>query len=120
MGIRILLFTSSTLLRRRFLWHILLYFCICLRNVSHNQQWCCMKGDASMHSMNRRIVKLALLGVMGVLLISGYTVASPSAFAQEGSTKAQVVLRHTPHGFTLLHWEERTKNLKVTISLVGL
>jgi len=55
-----------------------------------------------------------------VLLTAAFTVASPSAFAQGGSTKAQAVLRHTPHGFVLLHWEERTENLRVTISLVGL
>jgi CHRD domain len=92
-------------------------FSTCLENISHDQQQCCTKGDASMH---RRIVKLALLGVMGVLLITGYTVASPSAFAQQGSTKAHAVLRHTPHGFASLHWEKRTENLRVTISLVGL
>jgi len=73
-----------------------------------------------MHNMTRRIVKLALSGVIGVLLIAAYTVTSSSAFAQGGSTKAHAALRHTPYGFALLHWEERTENLRVTISLVGL
>jgi CHRD domain len=119
-GIRIILLTHLYYLVGECLGTYSFIFEACLGMVSRDQQQCSVKGDASKHSKYRRIVKLALLGVMGVMLISGFTVASPSVFAHEGSTKAHAELRHTPHGSALLHWEARSDKLRVTIRLVGL
>src|SRR5437660_12841176 len=76
-----------------------------------------------MHNMTRGIVKLAQLGVMGVLLLSAVVVASPGVLAQAGgagATHATADLQHTPRGTASLHWQASNEELTVTITLFGL
>jgi hypothetical protein len=66
--------------------------------------------------------KLIMFGaIIGILLIAIFSIfASNIAASAHDADRSFAFLQHTPYGYTTLKWDEGSKNLTVTIKLVGL